>query len=225
MRILIAEDEADLNATLVKRLQRAGYGVDSTQNGTDALAFLQTDSFDAAVLDIMLPGMSGLEVLRSYRAQDGTTPVLLLTARDAVADRVEGLDAGAEDYVTKPFAFEELLARLRAMTRRGRTKSLECLLLDDLCLDVTSHRVSRGGKPISLSSREYSLLEYLLRNQGLVLSREQIESSVWGLNYCGGTNVVDVYIRYLRQKLDQPGKAQLIHTVRGMGYVMRYENG
>ena len=225
MRILIAEDEADLNATLVKRLQRAGYGVDSTQNGTDALAFLQTDSFDAAVLDIMLPGMSGLEVLRSYRAQDGTTPVLLLTARDAVADRVEGLDSGAEDYMTKPFAFEELLARLRAMTRRGRIQTTECLRLDDLVLDVPTHRVSRGGEAISLSSREYGLLEYLMRNQDLVLSREQIESSVWGLDHCGGTNVVDVYIRYLRQKLDQPGKPQLIHTVRGVGYVMRCEHG
>ena len=225
MRILIAEDEADLNATLVKRLLRAGYGVDSTQDGAEALAFLQTDCFDAAILDIMLPGMSGLEVLRSYRAHHGTTPVLLLTARDAVADRVEGLDSGAEDYMTKPFAFEELLARLRAMTRRGRTQSGNCLRLEDLVLDMATHQVRRGDKLISLSSREYGLLEYLMRNQGVVLSREQIESNVWGLDYCGGTNVVDVYVRYLRQKLEKPGKTQLIHTVRGVGYVMRWEHG
>jgi len=221
LRVLIAEDERDLNNILAKRLRAAGYAVDACFDGCQALAYLTVADYDAAVLDILMPGMDGLEVLRRLREGGNGTPVLLLTARDAVADRVQGLDAGANDYLVKPFAFDELMARVRVLLREKSASPTNVIALADLSLDCNRHIVERGGQAIALSAKEFALLEYLLRNQGAVLSREQIENHVWDYDYEGGTNVVDVYIRYLRKKIDEGHTVKLIHTVRGTGYVIR----
>ncbi|MBQ1396358.1 MAG: response regulator transcription factor [Eubacterium sp.] len=223
MRILIAEDERDLNRLITRKLADAGYSVDSFDNGLDAIDALDAVDYDALVLDIMMPGADGYAVLRHLRDQKKATPVLFLTAKDAVSDRVKGLDSGANDYMVKPFAFDELLARIRSMTRAsfGATDSL--LTVGDLVMNTAAHQVSRAGMPIKLSRLEYSLLEYLMLNKGLVLSRERIEDHVWNFDYEGGTNVVDVYIRYLRKKIDEGADRKLIHTVRGRGYVIREE--
>ena len=216
MRILYAEDERDLNDLVTRRLVAEGYGVDSCLDGLQAWDYLQAADYDAAILDIMMPHLDGLSVLKKLRAAGKTTPVLLLTARDAIADRVAGLDSGANDYLVKPFALEELSARLRVLTRSQFGAG-------DLTLDTGTRRVKRGGAEIALSAREYALLEYLMHNKGIVLSREKIENHVWNFDYEGGTNVVDVYIRYLRKKIDDGHERKLIHTVRGMGYVLREE--
>ena len=223
MRILIAEDERDLNRLITQKLADAGYSVDSFDNGLDAIDALDAVDYDALVLDIMMPGADGYAVLRHLRDRKKATPVLFLTAKDAVSDRVKGLDSGANDYMVKPFAFDELLARIRSMTRAsfGATDSL--LTVGDLVMNTATHQVSRAGMPIKLSRLEYSLLEYLMLNKGLVLSRERIEDHVWNFDYEGGTNVVDVYIRYLRKKIDEGADRKLIHTVRGRGYVIREE--
>jgi len=221
VRILIAEDERDLNNILAKRLRAVGYAVDACFNGCEALEYLTSTDYDAAVLDILMPGMDGLEVLRHLREGGCATPVLLLTARDAVADRVQGLDAGANDYLVKPFAFDELMARVRVLLREKSASPTNVITLADLTLDCSRHMVERAGSPVALSAKEFSLLEYLLHNQGIVLSREQIENHVWDYDYEGGTNVVDVYIRYLRKKIDEGHAVKLIHTVRGCGYVLR----
>lgn len=221
MRLLVVEDEIHLQNIVKKRLQKAGYSVDACGDGRDALDYLSAASYDAVILDIMLPGMSGTEVLKTIRRQGSHVPVLFLTARDGIEDRVEGLDCGADDYLVKPFAFEELLARIRVMLRRNTGVSTDELVLADLRLDVGSRTVTRGGRRIELSAKEFSVLEYLMRNKGRVLSREQIEQHVWDFDYEGGSNMVDVYIRYLRKKLDEGYEKKLIHTVRGAGYVMR----
>ena len=223
MRILYAEDEQDLNRIVTRKLTAEGYGVDSCPDGQTAWAYLQAAEYDAVILDVLMPGLNGLEVLRRLRGAGKATPVLLLTARDAVADRVEGLDSGANDYLVKPFAREELAARLRAMTRSAVGMAENRMTVGDLALDVGARTASRAGRTISLSAREYALLEYLMRNRGVVLSRERIEDHVWNFDYEGGTNVVDVYIRYLRKKIDDGFDKKLIHTVRGMGYVIREE--
>lgn len=221
MRILLAEDERDLNNIITQKLTADGYSVDSCFNGKEAMDILAYTDYDAVILDIMMPEADGLEVLRSLRAAGSAVPVLFLTARDAVADRVKGLDSGANDYLVKPFSFEELLARLRAMTRSsfGLTSSVLCLA--DLTMDVAAHRVQRGEREIPLSAKEFQLLEYMMHNQGVVLSREKIEDHIWNYDYEGGTNVVDVYISYLRKKIDEGHANKLIHTVRGHGYVLR----
>lgn len=221
MRILLAEDEEDLNRIITQKLTSDGYSVDSCLDGCEALEFLDCAEYDALILDIMMPGADGFEILRQLRASGKSTPVLFLTARDSVTDRVKGLDSGANDYLTKPFSFEELMARLRAMTRApfGMTNNL--LQIDDLVIDCASHQVKRGDTDILLSAKEYALLEYLMRNQGVVLSREKIEDHIWNFDYQGGTNVVDVYISYLRKKIDGNHPRKLIHTVRGSGYVLR----
>lgn len=221
MRLLVVEDEIHLQNIVKKRLQKAGYSVDACGDGRDALDYLSATPYDAVILDIMLPGMSGTEVLKTIRRQGNHVPVLFLTARDGIVDRVEGLDCGADDYLVKPFAFEELLARIRVMLRRNTGVSTDELVLADLRVDVGSHTVARGGRQIELSAKEFSVLEYLMRNRGRVLSREQIEQHVWDFDYEGGSNMVDVYIRYLRKKLDEGYEKKLIHTVRGAGYVMR----
>lgn len=221
MRLLVVEDEIHLQNIVKKRLQKAGYSVDACGDGRDALDYLSATPYDAVILDIMLPGMSGTEVLKTIRRQGNHVPVLFLTARDGIEDRVEGLDCGADDYLVKPFAFEELLARIRVMLRRNTGVSTDELVLADLRVDVGSHTVARGGRQIELSAKEFSMLEYLMRNRGRVLSREQIEQHVWDFDYEGGSNMVDVYIRYLRKKLDEGYGKKLIHTVRGAGYVMR----
>lgn len=224
MRILVAEDERDLNRIIKKRLEKEDYSVDSCFDGEEALDYLAVGEYDLVLLDIMMPKADGLEVVRRMREKRISTPVLFLTAKDSVADKVAGLDAGAEDYLVKPFAFEELLARIRALTRKNAGESTNQLTLADLALDIKSHQVSRAGTPISLSAREFAILEYMMLNRGTVLSREKIESHIWNFDYAGGSNVIDVYIRYLRKKIDDPFSSRLIHTVRGSGYVMREES-
>ena len=223
MRILIAEDQRDLNQLLKKRLKEAGYSVDACFDGAAVFDYLLGAEYDALVLDIMLPGVSGLEVLRRMRAKGDRTPVLLLTAKDGVEDRVTGLDAGADDYLVKPFAFDELLARLRVMMRRASASVSDVFTVADLTVDCAARTACRGGVPVTLSSKEFAILEYLVRNRGIVLSREKISHHVWNYDYEGGSNVVDVYIRYLRKKIDDGHEQKLIHTVRGAGYVMRAE--
>lgn len=223
MRILLAEDERDLNRIIAKKLTADGYSVDCCFDGAEAITILSYTDYDAVILDIMMPKADGFAVLRSLRDNGKMTPVLLLTARDAVADRVKGLDSGANDYLVKPFSFEELGARLRAMTRVRFGAGSSILQVADLTLDCASHIVRRGTREISLSTREYALLEYLMHNAGIVLSREKIENHIWNFDYVGGTNVVDVYISYLRKKIDSGESIRLIHTVRGRGYVLREE--
>ena len=221
MRLLIAEDEKALNNVIAKRLTAEGYSVDSCYDGEEALSFLEMGEYDAVILDIMMPILDGLSVLKTMRSEKNSTPVLLLTAKDSIDDRVTGLDAGAQDYLIKPFAFEELLARIRAMTRKAAGNTTNIFEFEDLVLDINSHTVTRGGKNITLSAKEFDILEYMIRNKGIVLSREKIENHVWNFDYCGGTNVVDVYIRYLRKKIDDDFDVKLIETVRGKGYVLR----
>ncbi len=220
MRILLAEDEPDLNAVLRQKLTAEGYSVDSFLNGKDALEVLSYTDYDAAVLDIMMPGADGYAVLRSLRESGKSTPVLFLTARDTVADRIKGLDSGANDYLVKPFSLEELCARLRVLTRGSQTAA-SVIRVGDLSLDRSTRRVERGGEEILLSAKEFALLEYLMVNKGRVLSREKIENHVWNFDYEGGTNLVDVYISYLRKKIDGNRPQKLIRTVRGAGYTLR----
>ena len=221
MRILIAEDEKDLNNIIRQKLISDGYSVDSCYDGREAIEILSYAEYDGVILDIMMPKADGFEVLRSLRESGKTTPVLFLTAKDAVSDRVKGLDSGANDYLIKPFSFEELSARLRAMMRTSFGVAGTILSVADLTMDCARHLVKRGGHEISLSAKEYELLEYLMYNQGIVLSRDKIEDHIWNFNYEGGTNVVDVYISYLRKKVDGGHDNKLIHTVRGKGYVLR----
>ena len=223
MRILLAEDERDLNLIITQKLTSDGYSVDSCFDGEAAMDYLSCADYDAVILDIMMPKADGLAVLRQLRQAGKATPVMFLTARDAIADRVKGLDSGANDYLVKPFSFEELSARLRAMTRSPFGMTSNTLSVADLTLDCASHTVQRGGEEILLSAKEYALLEYLMRNRGIVLSRAKIENHIWNFDYKGGTNVVDVYISYLRRKIDEGRSNKLIHTVRGSGYVLREE--
>lgn len=223
MRILLAEDERDLNHIIAKRLTAEGYSVDCCFDGQEAIDILSYTDYDALILDVMMPRANGYVVLRALRDKGKKTPVLFLTARDAVADRVKGLDSGANDYLVKPFSFEELFARLRAMTRTSFGTTENVLRVDDLTLDRASQTVRRGNREISLSAKEYALLEYMMLNSGVVLSREKIEDHIWNFDYEGGTNVVDVYISYLRKKIDEGEKTKLIHTVRARGYVLRKE--
>lgn len=223
MRVLVVEDQPEMNALLVRQLNDAHYSVDGCLNGNDALDYLAGGAYDAVVLDVMLPGVDGLEVLRRRRAAGDKTPVLLLTARDGVEDRVRGLDSGADDYLVKPFALAELLARLRVLIRRRSDQVSDVITVGDLRVDCAARTAARGGQNIALSAREFAVLEYLARNAGVVLSRERISQGVWNYDYEGGSNVVDVYIRYLRKKIDEGRDRKLIHTVRGVGYVLREE--
>ena len=221
MRLLVAEDQKDLNDIITKTLTRNHYTVDSCFDGQEALDYLDMAEYDAVILDIMMPKKNGLEVLKSLRASGSAVPVLLLTARDSLSDRVTGLDAGADDYLVKPFAFEELLARIRVMLRKREGRAQNRCQAADLTVDLDTRTVMRGNIPITLSSKEFSILEYLITNQGIVLSRDRIEQHIWNYDYEGGSNVVDVYIRYLRKKIDDGFEPKLIHTVRGAGYVLR----
>lgn len=221
MRILLAEDEKDLNHIIAQKLTADGYSVDCCFDGEEAIAVLSYTDYDAVILDIMMPKADGYAVLDALRRMKRTTPVLFLTARDSVSDRVKGLDRGANDYPVKPFSFEELSARLRAMMRTSFGASSNVLCIGDLSMDCSAHTVARNGMEIHLSAKEYALLEYLMYNQGRVLSREMIEDHVWNFDYEGGTNVVDVYISYLRRKVDDGFDRKLIHTVRGRGFVLR----
>lgn len=224
MRLLYAENEEDLNKVVTKKLTEEGFSVDSCFDGREAIDNVQFTEYDAAILDIMMPHADGFAVLKELRKLKKNTPVLFLTARDSIEDRVTGLDSGANDYLVKPFSFEELLARIRVLTREKHNLTENILNIADLSLNLSSHTVTRGGTEINLTSKEYQLLEYLLYNKEKVLSREKIENHIWNYDYEGGTNVIDVYIRYLRKKIDDGFPTKLIHTVRGAGYVIREEN-
>lgn len=221
MRILVVEDEPNLNDVIVKKLKVEHYSVDSCLNGREALEYISCAEYDAIILDIMMPEVNGLEVLKTLRSQNNKTPALLLTARDSIEDRVTGLDVGADDYLVKPFAFDELLARIRVMLRRASDHVSNCFTIADLKVDCDARKVFRGKVPISLSGKEFSILEYMIRNNGIVLTRDKIEQHIWNYDYEGGSNVVDVYIRYLRKKIDDNFTPKLIHTIRGTGYVLR----
>lgn len=221
MRILLAEDEKNLNQIIKKTLQADNYAVDSCFDGKEALYYLSITKYDALILDVMMPEADGFAVISRMRARGDITPVLLLTALDSVDYRIQGLDLGADDYLTKPFSFGELTARIRALTRRPAGQATNRYVLEDLVVDVDTHTVLRGGKSIVLSNKEFTVLEILIRNKGVVLTREKIEQSAWDYSFEGGSNVVDVYIRYLRKKIEDDSPVKLIHTVRGVGYVLR----
>ncbi len=224
MRLLFAEDEKDLNRILTQTLTEEGYSVDSCLDGEEALDYLLSAEYDGAILDVMMPGKDGFEIVKEMRAKGIRTPILFLTARDSIADRVHGLDLGADDYLVKPFSIEELLARVRALTRSSYTSRSSVLTAADLSLDLTAHTVRRAGHLIDLTAKEFALLSYLMHNQNIVLSREKIEDHIWNFDYEGGTNVVDVYIRYLRKKIDEGYEPKLIQTVRGVGYMLKCED-
>ena len=221
MRILVAEDEKDLNRLISEALEEAGYSVDRCYDGGEALDFLDCAEYDAAVLDILMPVKSGRDVVREMRARGNSTPVLFLTALDSVDDRVAGLDDGADDYLVKPFAFPELLARVRAVSRKYSPVKTTRFSVCDLTLDAAAHTVERGGREIKLSTKEFAILEYLMRNKGTALSRDKIENNAWNYGYEGGSNVVDVYISYLRRKIDDGFEQKLIRTVRGAGWMIK----
>lgn len=223
MRILVVEDERDFNRILTNRLKAEYYSVDSCFDGQEALDYLAAAQYDVVILDIMMPILDGITVLKKMRQNGCATPVLLLTAKDSIEDRVQGLDAGANDYLIKPFAFEELLARIRVLLRRPEQAARSCYTLEDLEVHVDSHKVFRAGKEITLSGKEFALLRYMIQNVGIVLSRERLEQHLWNYDYAGGSNIVDVYIRYLRKKIDDGAEKKLIHTVRGIGYVLKVE--
>lgn len=221
MRILVAEDEKDLNRMITARMKEDQYSVDSCFDGSEALEFLECADYDAVILDIMMPHVDGLAVLRKMRSRNDNTPVLLLTAKDSIEDRVQGLDAGANDYLVKPFAFEELLARVRVLLRKPSDTPGTCYRVRNLEVHVDTRQVTRGGKEISLSGKEFALLRYMVQNAGIVLSRDRLEQHLWNFDYAGSSNVIDVYIRYLRRKIDDGHETKLIHTVRGAGYVLK----
>ena len=218
MRILLVEDEIKMARAVRRGLEQEGYAVDAVADGEDALHRALYEDYDAIVLDVMLPGKDGSAVCRELRAKGRWAPVLMLTARDGVEDRIRGLDAGADDYLVKPFSFGELLARLRALVRRGAAERPTALSAEDVVLDPAAHTVTRDGEPVDLSAKEFALLEFLLRHAGEVVSRTRILEHVWDVNYDGFSNVVDVYIGYLRKKLEVPFDRPFIRTVRGVGY-------
>lgn len=222
MRILVAEDERDLNNVICNKLRASGYSVDACFNGTDALEHILMNRYDGVLMDIMMPGMDGYEVVQRLREKNDMTPVLFLTARDSTEDIVKGLDMGANDYLIKPFSFDELLARIRVMTRSVPAHT-SVYKVADLTVDCASRTVKRGEDTIDLSPKEFAMLEYMIVNKGVVLSRESIEDHIYDVDYEGGSNVVNVYIRFLRRKIDEPYEKKLIHTVRGAGYVLREE--
>ncbi len=221
MRVLVVEDEKHLNRIITEAMEDEGYSVDSCFNGADALDYAMSAVYDVMILDIMLPKMDGLELVRRLRRGGNHTPVLFLTARDSVADKVEGLESGGDYYLTKPFDFQELIAVVHVMTRKYTGNRSNIYTIADLTLDVSARTVTRAGRSIELTQKEFALLEYMVRNRGVVLSREMIENNLWNYDYEGGTNVVDVYVGYLRKKMDAGFDKKLIHTVWGTGWVLR----
>ena len=218
MRILVAEDEAKMARAIRRGLESEGYSVETVGTGDDAVFWATEQSFDAVIMDVMLPGRDGYSACRALRAADVWAPVLMLTSRGAVEDRIEGLDAGADDYLVKPFAFGELLARIRALLRRGPSERAPEIVVGDLVIDPAAHVVTRRGVRIELSPREFALLEYLARHSGQVMRRSDILDHVWAYDYDGLSNVVDVYVGYLRKKIEKPFHSKLIRSVRGVGY-------
>jgi DNA-binding response OmpR family regulator len=223
MRILVVEDEVKVASFIRRALEEESYAVDVCSDGTKGLDLARSGSYDLVILDLMLPGLPGLEVLKSLRKERVPVPVLILTARSQVDQKVKGLDAGADDYLTKPFAIEELLARARVLLRRGVGEPTGQLQVDDLILNPATREVTRGGRRVDLTAKEYALLDYLMRSAGRVVTRPMIAEHVWNLDFDTFTNVIDVYVNYLRNKIDRGFDRKLIHTVRGSGYVLKAE--
>lgn len=223
MRILVVEDERHLNGIISETIKDEGYSVDSCFNGLEALDYIKGAEYDVIVLDIMMPKMDGITFVKTIRKDGNQTPVLFLTSKDSIADKVTGLESGGDYYLVKPFNFDELLAVIRAMTRKYTGNRSNEYIVGDLVLDEKSHIVKRGGKEIDLTAKEFALLEYFIRNKGVVVTREMIENNLWNYEYEGGTNVVDVYVGYLRKKLDVGSEKKLIHTVWGTGWVLKEE--
>ncbi|CCQ92121.1 Signal transduction response regulator, putative heavy metal response [Nitrospina gracilis 3/211] len=221
MRILIVEDEKKVAGFIKKGLEEETYAVDVATDGEEGQNLAEMNHYDLIILDLMLPKIKGLDVLAHLRGKNINTPIILLTAKDSVEDKVTGLNQGADDYLTKPFAFSELLARIRSLMRRGQSETKTLLQVGDLTLDLVSHKVKRGGEEIELTGKEYSLLEYFMRNAGKVLTRTMIAEHVWDYNFDTFTNVIDVYVNHLRKKIDKQYDHKLLHTLRGVGYVMR----
>ena len=219
-RILVADDDPEIVSLIKRGLTYEGYAVDTAADGPETLEKARDCQPDAVILDVMMPGLDGNEVAKRLR-QTGELPILMLTARGTVADKVLGLDSGADDYLVKPFDFDELLARMRALLRRGQAKETETLRFADITLEPSTMDVKRGGTPVELTAQEFKLLEFLMRHPRQVLKRDQIYEKVWGYDFAGESNVIEVYIRYLRSKLEADGKPRLIHTVRGVGYALR----
>lgn len=221
MRILIAEDDISLNRLITEKLKKEHYTVDSCFLGDEVLSFFLGAEYDLIILDIMLPNMNGLEILSEIRKQGKKTPILLLTAKNSIEDKVKGLDLGADDYMVKPFAFEELLARIRVLIRRQNQNIDQTYTVADLIIDDKAKTVTRNNIPLSLSSKEFNILLYMVMHKGQVLSREKLNQHMWNYDYDGSSNIIDVYIRYLRKKIDDGFEKKLIHTIRGEGYVIR----
>lgn len=221
MKILIAEDELQVRKIVAKRLKQEGFVVDTAKDGGICLNLINIYEYDCIILDIMLPVIDGISILKSLRAKKINTPILLLTAKSSVGDRVKGLDLGADDYLTKPFSFDELVARVRVLLRREPRKIVNELRIADLSLNLITREVARNGKLIELTSKEYALLEYLLRNKERILTKAQIAEHIWNYDFEYSSNIVEVYIKYLRRKIDENFKEKLIHTVRGMGYILK----
>lgn len=221
MRLLVVEDEKHLNKTLTERLSKTGYSVDSCFDGEEALYYIENTPYDGIILDVMMPKINGFEVLRIMRQKKILTPVLMLTAKDSDEDIITGLDTGANDYLTKPFSFDILCARIRAMLR-VKEKMTGCVLeIADLCVDTNTRVVKRGDKVIELSSKEYSVLEYLVRNKGIIVSKEKIEENIRNYEYEGSSDVIKVYIHHLRKKIDDNFDRKLLHTIKNVGYVLK----
>jgi heavy metal response regulator len=221
MRILVVEDEKKIADFIKRGLKEEGYAVDVAHDGEEGHFLAAEGKYDLIVLDLMVPKIDGISLCRKLREEKITTPVMMLTVKDAVKDKVAGLDAGADDYLTKPFAFEEFLARIRALLRKRDTHTVNKLQVGELVLDLLTHKVTRAGREIELTSKEYALLEYLIRNTGIVVTRTMISEHVWDMNFDTYTNIIDVYINYLRNKIDRGYQNKLIHTLRGRGYVLK----
>jgi len=221
MRILVIEDEQKVANFIKRGLKEEGYSVDVACDGEEGYLLAKDNEYDVIILDVMLPKMDGITLCKKLRAEKIFTPIIMLTAKDSVKDKVVGLDSGANDYLTKPFSFEELLARIRVLLRKEQTATPTKLQVDDLVLDLLTHKVSRAGKEISLTNKEYALLEYLMRNAGSIVTRTMISEHVWDINFDTFTNVIDVYVNYLRNKIDKGYKKKLIHTIRGRGYIIK----
>ncbi|WP_299575514.1 response regulator transcription factor [uncultured Leptotrichia sp.] len=221
MKILLAEDEVDLNNVVTRYLKKNGYSVDSVLDGEEALDYLEYSEYDLVILDIMMPKVDGFEVIKKLRDKGNHTSVLILTARDSADDKVKGLDLGADDYIVKPFDFNELLARIRAVVRRKYGNSSNRLVIGDLILDTSEKSVTRAGKQIELTGKEYEVLEYLMQSKNRILSRDQIKEHVWDFDYEGDSNIIDVLIKNIRKKIDIEDGKQIIYTKRGLGYVIK----
>lgn len=221
MKILLAEDEVDLNNVVTRYLKKNGYSVDSVLDGEEALDYLEYGEYDLVILDIMMPKVDGFEVIKKLRDKGNHTSVLMLTARDSADDKVKGLDLGADDYIVKPFDFNELMARIRAVVRRKYGNSSNRLVIGDLILDTSEKSVTRAGKQIELTGKEYEVLEYLMQSKNRILSREQIKEHVWDFDYEGDSNIIDVLIKNIRKKIDIEAGKQIIYTKRGLGYVIK----